>query len=251
MIEKSSSEKHYRSAQERFLEKGVELFFEREFPKFFGPILRQKIASDLMALVKKSYLDVKRLQPGQILWNALDKRTRGDSPHRRFVPVVLSLVTPQDIDQLALGQSAVVFAENAIARMIREAYAQGGVLSMRDISLLTLRTPSAVSHARKNYETRHQTVLPHTGVLHDMGSCITHKGIILKKIVLEKKDPTVAARECNHTQAAVDSYLNAYNRVKMIYESNQDPTFIHKVTGIAKHVVKQYMEIVKLEMEQL
>jgi hypothetical protein len=250
MIEQKSSEKHYRSAEQRFLQKSIEQFFARAMPQVFGLFLRQKIAAELMEMVEKYNVNIKHLQPGQILWNALDKRTRGDSPKRRFVPVVLSLVTPQDIDELANGVSPTVFAENAIARIIREAFAQGGILSMRDVSLLTLRHMSGVTKLRQQYEEKHQTVLPHTGVLHDMGSCITHKGVILKKIVLEKKDPMAVARECNHTQAAVDKYLSSYNRVKVVYESNQDASYIHLVTGISRFVVKQYIEILKLELEQ-
>jgi hypothetical protein len=227
----------------------MERFFAQAIPSMFGPFLRQKMAAELMLLVEQNYVDVKRLQPGQVLWNALDKHTRGDSPKRRFVPVILTLVSPEDVEFLADGGSPRIFTENAIARIIREAFEQGGILSMRDVSLLTLRSDSAITTIRQRYEEKHQTVLPHTGVLHDMGSCITHKGIILRKIILEKKDPMVVARECNHTQAAVDNYLSAYNRVKTVYDTNQDVDYIHLVTGIARHVVLQYIEILKLELE--
>ena len=40
-----------------------------------------------------------------------------------------------------------------------------------------------------------------------MGSCISHKTAIVRKVVLEKKDPADVARECNHSQRAVDHYL--------------------------------------------
>ena len=125
-----------------------------------------------------------------------------------------------------------------------EAYKQGGVLSSRDIGLLTLKNPTCVSKMRLEYEKNNKCLLPHTGLLHDMGSCISHKTTIIRKVLVEKKDPADVARECNHTQRAVDRYLKDFHRVKTAYKQNQDDDYIHIVTGIAKHVVKQYIEMI-------
>ena len=57
---------------------------------------------------------------------------------------------------------------------------------------------------------------------------------------------TVAvARECHHSQRAVDKYLKDYQRVITAHDSKPDVDFIHRVTGIAPHVIKQYLEIQK------
>ncbi len=247
MIEKSYSVKHYSSAKSRFLKPIIMNFFRQEFPKLFGPVIRAKLADELIDLFEKNCPEVKRLKPGQLLWNALDKNTRGDSPNRKYVPVILSMVTPEDILKLEKGIRPRIIAMNSIARIIKEAYAQGGILSTRDISLLTLRDISEISRIRSSYEKEHQEILPHTGALHDMGSTITHKTAIIKKIVQQKKDPALAARETNHSQRAVDHYLKDYNRVKTIYEQNRDISFINLVTGISPCVIKQYINIIENE----
>jgi hypothetical protein len=244
MIKSPDSVKRYDAAKHRFLRPVMINFFAREFPKLFGPVMRERIADELIDLFEKTTPEVKRIKPGQILWNALDKTTRGDSPNRRYVTVVLSVITENDVEQLANGVPMSVVANNAIARMYKEAYGQGGVLSTRDIGLLTLRSPSWVSKMRLNYEKEHDCLLPHTGLLHDMGPCISHKTTIIRKVLVEKKDPADVARECNHTQRAVDRYLKDFHRVKTAYNQNQDNNYIHIVTGIAKHVVKQYIEII-------
>ncbi len=244
MIKSPDSVKRYNAAKHRFLRPVMINFFAREFPKLFGPVMRERIADELIVLFEKTTPEVKRIKPGQILWNALDKNTRGDSPNRRYVTVVLSVITENDVEQLANGVPMSVVANNAIARMYKEAYEQGGVLSSRDIGLLTLRAPTSVSRIRLEYEKKHNCLLPHTGLLHDMGSCISHKKIILRKILVEKKDPADVARECNHSQGAVDHYLKDFHRVKTAYQQNQDNDYVHIVTGIAKHVVKQYIEII-------
>ena len=78
-----------------------------------------------------------------------------------------------------------------------------------------------------------------------MGSTVTHKRQIVEKVVFEKKDPVAVARGCHHSQRAVDKYLKDYQRVITAHDSKPDVDFIHRVTGIAPHVIKQYLEIQK------
>lgn len=187
MIKASESQKQYNAARDRFLQAAMINFFAREFPKFFGPVMRQKLAEEIIGLFESLSPEIKRLKPGQILWNALDQKTRGDSPRRKYVAVVLSLITSEDVELLAQGQPMSQIAEKAVARMIVEAHDQGGILSMRDIGLLLLRHPSQVSRLRKKYEKDRACILPHTGALHDMGSCLSHKTTILQKVLVRKK----------------------------------------------------------------
>ena len=114
----------------------------------------------------------------------------------------------------------------------------------RDISLITLRNSSDISKLRLKYEKENDCLIPHTGLLHDMGSTISHKTTIIRKVVVDKKDPADVARECNHSQRAVDRYLKDFFRVKTAYKHNKDKNYIHVVTGIAKHVVGKYIEII-------
>lgn len=222
-------------------------FFQRELPRVFGPVLSEKMAQMIIELFDNTCPEINTLKPGQLIWMALDKRTRGDSPNRKFVPVKLDLITPEDVEQLTNGVLTSVVASNAIARLFRQAYEQGGVLSTRDVSIILHRHPSYVSNIRIQYEQANQCVLPHTGVLHDMGSSISHKNIIVRKIISEKKDPAKTAKEVNHSQRAVDRYLKDYHRVNTVYRNNPDPEHISLVTGLSKFLVKQYIEIIKNE----
>lgn len=247
MIKKPYCHHRYSSAKQRFLQPVIEAFFERELPRFFGPVMRKKIAQQLIDIFENLYPDGTKLKPGQILWNALNKNTRATSVKRSYVPVILSIITSEDIEQLASGTPMSVIARKAIARIIQEAYAQGGILSTRDVSLLTLRDPSYVSSRRILYEKEHACQLPHTGLLHDMGSGVSHKTTIVQKVLIEKKDPSYVARETCHSQKAVDRYLTDYHRVKMLYDHNPDIEFIHIATSLSKHLIKQYLEIIAYE----
>ena len=178
-----------------------------------------------------------------MLWNALDKNTRGDAKNRKYKSVVLSVVTDQDVTLLEQGKSIREIRKQIIARIFNEAYQQGGILSTRDAGLILAQYDTTISQARIEYETEHQKVLPHPGVLHDMGSTITHKKMIVHKYVAEKKATNIIALETNHSQRAVDHYIRDYNRVKILLEDNKDIEFIHLTTKIAKPVIAQYQAI--------
>lgn len=236
--------KRYHSAHDRFLKPVIVNFFAREFEGFFGPIVRENIADALIKLFNENCPKATRLKPGQVIWNALDKHTRGDSPKRRYKTVILTIVSDKDVDMFEKGESISNIRKNVITRIIREAYQQGGVLSMRDIGLLLVKRPSEISNLRIDYEKQNQVVLPHTGVLHDMGSSVSHKRQIVYKHVVEKKDPVKVAYETNHSQSAVDRYLRDFNRVKTLTDEQKDIDYIQLVTNIAKPVIKQYQQII-------
>ena len=236
----------FNSAKQRFLHQSIANFFERELPKLFGPTLRDKLASELVQLISKIMPQKEHVNPGQIVWNANDKRTRPDSPNRRFIPVVLTLISQEDIAELTTGVPMTKVAENAVARILREAHDQNGaLLSMRDIGLFSWRHTSDISRKRKNYEKEHNVTLPHTGSLQDMGTCISHKTTILKKIIWDRKDPMKVAAETNHSLKAVENYIKDFRRVETCYKINKEQNFINQATGLSNNVVKQYVEIIE------
>lgn len=247
MIEQGNEIKRYSPAKERFLRHMLIRFLTREMPRMFGSILREKIADEIINLINKVKIPMEYLEPGQMLWVAIDKNTRPDSPNRIHKPVILTIITEEDCERLSKGIKMTEIAGESIARIMREAYSQGALLSMRDIELITWRSRGALTKYKQSYESKHKVVLPFVGTLQDMGSCITHKDMIVKKVVIEKKDPRIVAKETQHSQQAVDHYLRDYNRVKQVYLKEQSEDYISSVTGIAKHVVKQYINIVKCE----
>ncbi|HMB41479.1 MAG TPA: DUF1670 domain-containing protein [Balneolaceae bacterium] len=238
-------QKQYSSATQRLLKPQIEHFFVEEFPKMFGPVIRARIADSLLELFTRQVRQTTSLEPGQILWNAVDVATRADAPNRRFVPVVLTMVNEQDIQNRTKGLSIVEIRAQSTARILREAYQQGALLSMRDITLLCWQPMSMPSRWRKYYEQTHQCELPHPGNLQDMGSCITHKDQIVYKAIVEKKDPIQVANESRHTQQAVDRYLKDFHRVQTVYNHNPDPDYISLVTNISKSVVNQYINLIE------
>lgn len=244
MMEQPQAEKHFGSARKRFLQSSIESFLDREVPRTFGPVIRRKMAEKIVDLVEQQMPAKEHLRPGQCVWNAVATDTRADSPNCRLVPVVLTLVAPSDVEQLARGTSMSEIAQQAVARICREAFEQGALLSMRDVGLLVWRENSSISTIRKKWETEHKSSLPHVGTIHDCGTCISHKTAIIRKVVYEGKDPRRVADETKHSQRAVDRYLKDFYRVRTCWELRQDIEFIIRTTGLSKHLINQYVGII-------
>src|SRR6056297_1224744 len=245
MLPVPDSVKQYKSAHKRFFKTAIENFFKTEFEKSFGPNIRSFIADELIKIFNENNRDINTLKPGQVLWNAIHKDTRADSKKMKLVPVVLTLVNDDDISKLENGLKIFEHKQNVVARILKEAYAQEALLSMRDVSLLLAMSFQDASSIRKSYEEKHKVELPHPGNLQDMGSCITHKNQIVYKAIVEKKDPVQVANETKHTQQAVDRYLKDFHRVQTVYNHNSDPDYISLVTNISKSVVNQYINLIE------
>ena len=245
MISRPQAQKHFGSARKRFLQSSIERFLDREFPRTFGPVIRQKMAEKIVDLVDQQLPPKDFLRPGQCVWNAVSITTRPDSPKCRLVPVILTLVDSTDVEQLARGTHMSVISGQSIARICREAFEQGALLSMRDIGLLVWRGNAAISSIREKWEADQKTTLPHVGTIQDFGTCISHKTTIIRKVIYEGKDPRRAADETKHSQHAVDRYLKDFHRVRTCYEHMPDIDFIARTTGLSKHLVSQYLNIIK------
>jgi hypothetical protein len=167
------------SAHKRFLHASIAGFFEQNFPRFFGTEIRDRIAQEVIALVEAHMPSTEHVRPGQCIWNAVSIETRADSAKVKFIPVILTLVDDKDITRLSSGEPVAKVAQDATARILKEAYDQGALMSMRDIGLLTWRDGSPISYWRKCWEEHHQEILPHPGSLQDFGSCLTHKTAIV------------------------------------------------------------------------
>jgi hypothetical protein len=248
MIKAPDCLKRFSSAKARFLEGALNTFFKREFPKLLGPILRHKLVEELIKVLQDQLPLKQHVRPGQIVWNAVCTKTRADSPNVRFVPVTLTMIDAHDVQQLADGVPMTQIMKQAIARITKEAYAQGALLSMRDIGLLTWRSGSAISQYRKRYEKEQNVTLPHTGSLQDMGSCVSHKSTIVRKITIDKKDPLVVAQETNHSIGAVDRYIKDFNRVRLCYQDGKDRQFISLATGLNNYVVDEYIKLIETSL---
>src|ERR1700736_2354338 len=110
---------------------------QTEFPGVFGPAVTRLFADKIDALYERFHPPRSRVKAGQVLWAAV---AVDDPPNRdkrientRLVPVILDLVTSQDIDNAINRGRCTQIRHGRILRLFRQAYEQGGVLSYADV----------------------------------------------------------------------------------------------------------------------
>ena len=105
----------------------------------------------------------------------------------RLRPVVLSVVTYEDMQKRAEGVPQKEIRKSAIARMLREADEQRGTLAETDPSVILFCSLTTIKKDIAEYERENNVVLPRRGTVHDLGRSTTHKQIICRKSVQHRK----------------------------------------------------------------
>ena len=213
----SDRETQYRPQAGKTLREALRNFIRREFPRLGGPWVIEMFVDKRLHLVDRYHIERDKLQPGQTLWLAV---ASDEAPGyrkaiyaTRQVPVVLTLVNQEDIAALREGLPWTDLLQHCLVRAMKDAYAQGGLLTTSDLSVLFHRSHSWVAELIRQHETRTGEVVPRRGNLHDMGRTLTHKRIICRKAYLEGKTTDLIARETDHSPEAVDNYLLDFARV--------------------------------------
>jgi uncharacterized protein DUF1670 len=247
----SDRETQYRPQAGKTLREAMRNFIHREFPRLGGPWVIELFVDKLLQLVDRYHIERDKLQPGQTLWSAvaMDEAPGYRKPiyATRQVPVVITLVNQEDIAALRAGLPWIDIFQRALVRAMKEAHAQGGLLTTSDLSVLFYHRHSRVAELIREYETQTGEVVPRRGNLHDMGRTVTHKRIICHKAFLEGKTTDVIARETNHSPEAVDNYLLDFARV--YYATVLKGMSIEEATFAIQRPQSLVQEYVKLLVE--
>lgn len=221
---------------------------QTEFPGVFGPSVTQLFAQRVEDLFDRFHPDRSRLRVGQVLWAAV---AADDPPARnkriedtRLVPIVLDLVTAQDIDETIATGLRQETRRKKILRMFQQAYQQGAVLSYPDVSLLLHVQTSTISREVLDHERQTKEVIPRRGTIHDMGRSISHKAIICYKRLVEKKTTSQVAVETLHDPEEVEYYVQCLRRIKLCSEAGMEVEEISQATGHSKSLIQEYLDLI-------
>jgi Protein of unknown function (DUF1670) len=216
-IRQSDRETQYRPQAGKTLREALRNFIRREFPRLGGPWVIEMFVDKLLQLIDRYHIERDKLKPGQTVWLAVatDEAPGYRKPiyATRQVPVVITLVSQEDIAAMRHGLPWSEIFQRALVRAMKEAHAQGGLLTTSDLSALFYHSHSRVAELIRQYENQTGEIVPRRGTLHDMGRTVTHKRIICHKAFLEGKTTDVIARETSHSPEAVDHYLLDFSRV--------------------------------------
>ncbi len=247
--------KYRNSAFGRPEQKTLHNILKRELLTNFG--YEDKIAiADLLidrflALVKEYSPDPQGLEPGQVLWLAVDINappSRGRTmATTHLLPVILTLVHPDDLRRRKEGEYWKVIFPDVVARLFSQAYEQGGLLAIPDIVALCGCCYSTAQRARVRWEKAHDKLLPTRGTIHDLGSRPTHKAKIID-MHLQGLNTQEIGRLTYHAPECVDRYIDDFERLLLLYRKLGKARSINKMafySGLSVGLVKQYVALIK------
>lgn len=256
---KAKARNRYESIPKRNFRNAIVRLLEVQYKILGSHKVLQMIADDILALHKEFYPDIEAQRLGHIIWRTTGADCKKPSYGTRVEDyevktVILPLVTDKDVEmriESFYGQTK--GNENykkqqerdieVMARLVKSAYEQGGLLSGAELSVLLNRSLTTIARYMNIYHQTHDDILSTKGMILDQGSKPTHKAAILN--LYEQGYPEVdIARLTNHTLESVGRYIKNYKRTKMLLEKGFNLIEMVRITGLGRSTIIQYRELV-------
>lgn len=159
----------------------------------------------------------------------------------RKITVRLRLIDlNSDLEALAnLGLAGL--RRHRLARITRQAYDQGALLSYEDLAMILTTSPATVK--RDCYHLRHDGMFIMTrGMKHDMGPGLSHKTIIID-LYLKNHTFTEIEKITNHSETSVKRYLADFVQVASLYKQNFTHNQIRLIAKKSNRLVREYLQL--------
>lgn len=224
--------------------------FLTEYGYDHGPVIARAIVDDILAIIAQCCPE--RLPAKTVVWLAVRREWHGRRKNINpvdLVPVYLPVVTEDEVQllmkpELRQKQKARrAFNRARFARWCFEAYDQGGVLTLLDLSTLSGMSEHYVGELLREYETEHGLVVPTRGTVHDLGPSVTHKAEVVRRW-LRHESPAQVARALGHSQEAVDRYIADFQKVRLLAQKFPAAD-LPSLASLSASVIKQYVALLR------
>ena len=247
----------YSSIPKRSFKNAIIRLLEEQFKILGSHKVLQLIADEMDRLHKEYYPEVEEQSFGNIIWRTTSANCKKPSYGKRVEDyevktVILPLVAEEDIEMRIrsfYGKPNRNYEKQrerditVMARLIKSAYKQGGLLSGAELSVLLNRSLGTIGKYLKHYHQTHSDILPTKGLILDQGSKPTHKASIIS--LYEQGYPEVdIARLTDHEIESTSRYISAYKNIRLLIEKNFNLMEMVRVTGMGRATVIQYRDLV-------
>lgn len=224
-------------------------FIATECPQIGGLLTRKALVNAIASLVTAHYPNSTHMAQGQIRWTAVHKDEKSSYgktiAQSQLTPVVLDLLPNSEVQARAEGAKLREVKKQAVARLFTQAYEQHGVLTNAEVSLLLKLSPGTVGTYRREWEKEHTRMLPTRGSIHDMGPTLTHKKIILQKLIFEGKNVQTVCRETDHSPEAVLRYTTNFKQVLMCRSKGLDVAQTSFATKLSPRLIEEHLALIE------
>ena len=179
MTTATNRQRTFSPLQDKELESVLLRLFIDEFGYDNKVIFAQAIVRRILEILEAFMKPRSLLKPGQLLWMAVANDGKKHAGQRMRdipqVPVVLDLITKEDLQALADGQKYIDVRRQRNARLLKQAFEQGGVLSQSDLASMILVSNKSLGEDIRHVQKEEGRLLPYRGTVHDLGRSLTHE----------------------------------------------------------------------------
>ncbi len=147
-----------------------------------------------------------------------------------------------DLDVLAEFGTAGV-RRHRLARITKQAYEQGSLLSYEDIAMLLTTSPATVKRDVRALNQSGKFIVTRGSKL-DMGPGISHKTIIID-YYLKDYTFTEIERITNHSERSVKRYLIDFIQIITLYKQGFKKNQIRLISQKSDRLVREYLELLR------
>ena len=183
------------------------------------------------------------LSTGEIAYEAVAAEEPAGKHIRltRKVTVRLKLIDfGSDLEALA-NYGLAGLRRHRLARLTREAYDQGALLSYEDLAMILTTSPATVRRDVQLLRRMGQFIMTR-GTKHDMGPGLSHKTIIID-LYFKGYTFTDIELKTNHSESSVKRYLADFIQVATLYRQNFSPNQIRLIAKKSDRLVREYIEL--------
>jgi DNA-binding XRE family transcriptional regulator len=232
--------------QGKGIQGAIKHLLEEQYAFVGGDRVQYMLIEDLIQIFKQYSRDPWNLEVGQTLWFAVhmdEKPGPGKTLSKmRVVPTILSITHEEDKQMRINGYSHQEIRRYRVARMLKEAYSQKGVLTQADVAELIGVSAGTIGKDIKVYQAEQGVILPYRGTIHDIGPSLTHKKVIIEKFIQGIPTPDIS-RMTQHTEEACDRYIKAFKKVRMLH-GKMKPLEIARIIGMSERLVNEYIALI-------
>ena len=181
------------------------------------------------------------LQPGQMIWLALDINEPPGKPLKscKLRRIVLSHIKQKEDSEVCRGYNRSAKRQQQINRMAVEAQDQQALLTQEDLAEI-LDTDVRTIRRDIKYLREKGISVPTRGQQKDIGPGVTHR-VQAITLFLEEKEPLEIARNIKHSLTAVERYIDTFCRVVYCQRRFRNNLQTALVVGASIHTVNTYL----------
>ena len=186
------------------------------------------------------------LEPGQMPMTVVSASA---SPNEALsecekVKVVLTLWNDNKDSKVKKDGGTPALRRHRLLRLCREAYQQGGLLTVEDLANRILNCGERTLSRDLQYLRREGIVPPLRSTVKDMGRAISHRELIIAKWLMGKEYSEIA-QDTYHSVDSVQNYVSKFKRTIALTEEGFDQDAIAFLIKISPALVESMQQLYK------